>query len=40
MVVVVAVHHHLAIYPFYQALQIDIPTAICCNDSCLYNSLQ
>ncbi len=35
-VVVVTGRHHVAIHPFYQALQIDTP-AICCNGTYLYD---
>src|SRR5476651_180893 len=35
-VIVVTGRHHVAIHPFYQALQIDTP-AICCNGTYLYN---
>ncbi|MEA9390540.1 pyridoxal phosphatase [Acerihabitans sp. TG2] len=35
-VVVVTGRHHVAIHPFYQALQLDTP-AICCNGTYLYN---
>ncbi|WP_413734639.1 pyridoxal phosphatase [Sodalis sp. RH21] len=35
-VMVVTGRHHVAIHPFYQALNIDTP-AICCNGTYLYN---
>jgi len=35
-VVVVTGRHHVAIHPFYQALQLDTP-AICCNGTYLYD---
>ncbi len=35
-VVVVTGRHHVAIHPFYQALNLDTP-AICCNGTYLYN---
>ncbi|WON76026.1 pyridoxal phosphatase [Serratia sp. UGAL515B_01] len=35
-VVIVTGRHHVAIHPFYQALQIDTP-AICCNGTYLYD---
>lgn len=35
-VVVVTGRHHVAIYPFYHALQLDTP-AICCNGTYLYD---
>jgi Cof subfamily protein (haloacid dehalogenase superfamily) len=38
-VVVVTGRHHVAIHPFYQALQIDTP-AICCNGTYLYDFRQ
>ncbi|MFZ1873329.1 MAG: pyridoxal phosphatase [Chania sp.] len=38
-VVIVTGRHHVAIHPFYQALQIDTP-AICCNGTYLYNFQQ
>ncbi|MEB5994026.1 pyridoxal phosphatase [Serratia ureilytica] len=38
-VVVVTGRHHVAIHPFYQALQIDTP-AICCNGTYLYDFQQ
>ena len=38
-VVVVTGRHHVAIHPFYQALQIDTP-AICCNGTYLYDYQQ
>lgn len=37
--VVVTGRHHVAIHPFYQALQIDTP-AICCNGTYLYDFQQ
>ncbi len=36
MVIVVTGRHHVAIHPFYQALQLDTP-AICCNGTYLYD---
>lgn len=38
-VVIVTGRHHVAIHPFYQALQIDTP-AICCNGTYLYDFQQ
>lgn len=38
-VVVVTGRHHVAIHPFYQALEIDTP-AICCNGTYLYDFQQ
>lgn len=38
-VVVVTGRHHVAIHPFYQALQLDTP-AICCNGTYLYDFQQ
>lgn len=35
-VIVVTGRHHVAIHPFYQALQLDTP-AICCNGTYLYD---
>ncbi len=35
-VVVVTGRHHVAIHPFYQALELDTP-AICCNGTYLYD---
>ena len=37
--VVVTGRHHVAIHPFYRALQIDTP-AICCNGTYLYDFQQ
>jgi Cof subfamily protein (haloacid dehalogenase superfamily) len=38
-VIVVTGRHHVAIHPFYQALEIDTP-AICCNGTYLYDFQQ
>ncbi|MFC0229497.1 pyridoxal phosphatase [Serratia aquatilis] len=38
-VVIVTGRHHVAIHPFYQALQIDTP-AICCNGTYVYDFQQ
>jgi hydroxymethylpyrimidine pyrophosphatase-like HAD family hydrolase len=35
-VVIVTGRHHVAIHPFYQALELDTP-AICCNGALLYD---
>lgn len=35
-VVVVTGRHHVAIHPFYQALELDTP-AICCNGTYIYD---
>ena len=37
-VVIVTGRHHVAIHPFYQALELDTP-AICCNGALLYDYL-
>lgn len=38
-VIIVTGRHHVAIHPFYQALQLDTP-AICCNGTYTYNYQQ